>query len=196
MGLFDRIIKRLQVSKSNAELAKIDKEIEAQKLKIQKLRNDPEYVKMKKEYNLQDVPGIDIPAEEVDLDDFFKTTQKQIKKIRGIVDEDEEKKRLQRNENARKKRLRAKKSRRKKKLIEKFGKELGTRISKDKLWIGMSEEILKEMKGNPKEKKESVSRQKIRKEYFYDSYKNRQGNISYKLKVVLINGEVEKWTSN
>ena len=56
---------------------------------------------------------------------------------------------MQRNENARKKRLRAKK----KKIIEKFGKELGTRISKDKLWIGMSEVILKEMRGNPKEKK-------------------------------------------
>lgn len=191
MGLFDRIIKRLQVSKSNAELAKIRKEIEGHKLKIQKLRNDPEYLKMKKEYNLEDVPGIDIPAKEVDLDDFFKTTQKQIKNTRTSRN-DKEKERLQRNENARKKRLRAKK----KKLIEKFGKELGTRISKDKLWIGMSEEILKEMKGNPKEKKESVSRQKKRKEYFYDGFKNRQGNISYKLKVVLINGIVEKWTSN
>ena len=191
MGLFNRIFKRLQVLKSNAELAKIEKDLEAKKAKLKQLRNDPEYLKMKKEYNLKDVPGIDTPAKEVDLDDFFETTQKQIIKIRGS-----ENKRLQRNENILKKRLKAKNRKRKKKLIEKFGKELGTRISKDKLWIGMSKEILKEMKGNPKEKKESVSRNNTKEEFYYDGYKNRQGNMTYRLKVVLIDGIVEKWTSN
>ena len=36
---------------------------------------------MKKKYNLQDVPGIDTDfGKKVDLDDFLKNTQKQIKK--------------------------------------------------------------------------------------------------------------------
>ena len=147
MGLFDRIFKRPQVSKSDDDMM----------------------AKIRKKYNLIDSK---------------KDSPETIKK------------KLQRNENARKKILKAQKSKRLKKLVEKFGKELGTRISKDKLWIGMSEEILKEMKGNPKEKNESVSRQKIRKEYFYDGYKNRLGNMTYRLKVVLIDGIVDKWTSN
>ena len=52
------------------------------------------------------------------------------------------------------------------------------------------------MKGKPEKKTESVSRNNTKEEFYYDGYKNRQGNISYKLKVVLIDGEVEKWTSN
>ena len=68
----------------NTELEKIGKEIEDSKIKIQKLRNDPEYKKMKKKYNLQDVPGIDTDfGKKVDLDDFLKNTQKQIKKSRS-----------------------------------------------------------------------------------------------------------------
>ena len=83
-GFIDRIFKRLQVSKSNTELEKIGKEIEDSKIKIQKLRNDPEYKKMKKKYNLQDVPGIDTDfGKKVDVDDFLKNTQKQIKKSRS-----------------------------------------------------------------------------------------------------------------
>ena len=38
---------------------------------------------MKEKYNLEDVPGIDTSAKEVDLDDFLKNTQKQIKKSRA-----------------------------------------------------------------------------------------------------------------
>ena len=39
---------------------------------------------MKKKYNLQDVPGIDTDlGKKVDLDDFLKNTQKQIKKSRS-----------------------------------------------------------------------------------------------------------------
>ena len=46
------------------------------------------------------------------------------------------------------------------------------------------------------EKKESVSRNNTKEEFYYDGYKNRQGNMTYRLKVVLIDGIVEKWTSN
>ena len=82
-GFIDRIFKRLRVAKSKSDLSKMEKDLEAKRSKLKQLRNDPEYKQMKKKYNLQDVPGIDIPADEVDLDDFFKTTQKQIQKIRG-----------------------------------------------------------------------------------------------------------------
>ncbi len=34
---------------------------------------------------------------------------------------------------------------------------------------------------------------KIREEYFYDEYRNRQGNKSYKFRVVLIDGKVDGW---
>tara|TARA_Y100001954_G_C15451242_1_gene426399 strand:- start:230 stop:541 length:312 start_codon:yes stop_codon:yes gene_type:complete len=82
-GFIDRIFKRLQVAKSKSDLSKMEKDLEAKRSKLKQLRNDPEYKQMKKKYKLQDVPGIDIPADEVDLDDFFKTTQKQIQKIIG-----------------------------------------------------------------------------------------------------------------
>ena len=39
---------------------------------------------MKEKYNLEDVPGIDTDfGKKVDLDDFLKNTQKQIKKSRA-----------------------------------------------------------------------------------------------------------------
>ena len=74
-------------------------------------------------------------------------------------------------------------------------KEIDEKIAKGKLWLGMTEEELILMKGKPEKKTESVSRNNTKEEFYYDGYKNRQGNISYKLKVVLIDGEVEKWTS-
>ena len=75
-------------------------------------------------------------------------------------------------------------------------KEIDEKIAKGKLWLGMTDEELILMKGKPEKKTESVSRNNTKEEFYYDGYKNRQGNISYKLKVVLIDGEVEKWTSN
>ena len=80
--------------------------------------------------------------------------------------------------------------------LEKAKKEIDEKIAKGKLWLGMTEEELILMKGKPEKKTESVSRNNTKEEFYYDGYKNRQGNISYKLKVVLIDGEVEKWTSN
>lgn len=80
-GFIDRIFKRLEKSKSDAQLKAIDKEIEDKKLKLQQLKDNPEYKKMKKKYNLKDIPTRS--GEEVDLDDFLKNTQKQIKNFRS-----------------------------------------------------------------------------------------------------------------
>ena len=88
MGLFDswneKKKKNTKIAENAKKLRQLAPEIEDSKIKIQKLRNDPEYKKMKKKYNLQDVPGIDTDfGKKVDLDDFLKNTQKQIKKSRS-----------------------------------------------------------------------------------------------------------------
>ena len=78
---------------------------------------------------------------------------------------------------------------------EKIEKE-NNKIAKGVLWLGMTREQLVLMKGEPGKKTETISRNKTREEYYYDGTKNNRGNMSYKLKVVLIGGKVEKWTSN
>ena len=78
---------------------------------------------------------------------------------------------------------------------EKIEKE-NNKIAKGELWLGMTTQQLVLMKGEPGKKTESISRNKNREEYYYDGTKSNRGNMSYKLKVVLINGEVEKWTTN
>jgi len=80
-----------------------------------------------------------------------------------------------------------------KKCQNKYGEEIGKRLFKQELWVGMSSEMVIDSKGKPKEVIEKVSRGKKREEYFYDGYKNRQGNMSYKFRVVLINGKVDGW---
>tara|TARA_Y100000385_G_scaffold232347_1_gene244786 strand:+ start:142 stop:483 length:342 start_codon:yes stop_codon:yes gene_type:complete len=73
-------------------------------------------------------------------------------------------------------------------------KKLDEKISKGELWLGMTKELLLIMKGEPGEKTEIFSSKKTREEYYYDGTKNRLGNMSYKLKIVLTDGKVEKWT--
>ena len=73
-------------------------------------------------------------------------------------------------------------------------KELDEKIAKGELWLGMTTQQLVLMKGEPEKKTETISRNKTRNEYYYDGTKNNRGNMSYKLKVVLIEGKVEKWT--
>ena len=70
------------------------------------------------------------------------------------------------------------------------------KIAKGEMWLGMTREQLVLMKGEPGKKTETISRNKTREEYYYDGTKNNRGNMSYKLKVVLIGGQVEKWSSN
>ena len=76
---------------------------------------------------------------------------------------------------------------------EKIEKE-NNKIAKGELWLGMTTQQLVLMKGEPEKKTETISRNKTRNEYYYDGTKNNRGNMSYKLKVVLIEGKVEKWT--
>ncbi len=73
-----------------------------------------------------------------------------------------------------------------------FGENYLKSLSRE-IWLGMTEKELCQLKGNPDHKIEKVSRGKKREEYFYGEYKNRQGNISYKFRVVLIDGKVDGW---
>jgi len=73
-----------------------------------------------------------------------------------------------------------------------FGENYLKSLSRE-IWLGMTEKELCQLKGNPDHKIEKVSRGKKREEYFYDGYKNRQGNMSYKFRVVLIDGKVDGW---
>jgi hypothetical protein len=78
-------------------------------------------------------------------------------------------------------------------LTQRFGVTDGKKVFEGKIWEGMSSQMLISSKGNPDHKIEKVSRGKKREEFFYDGYKNLQGNMSYKFRVVLINGKVDGW---
>ena len=100
MGIFDSFFNNTKKRKNLRKLAELERSIAEKRANLDRLRNDPEYLKMKEEYNLaillnlikknsryrplqEDVPGIDPQAKEVDLDDFLKNTQNQIKKSRA-----------------------------------------------------------------------------------------------------------------
>ncbi len=152
------------------------------------LAKDKDYGKLVDKYNLIDFDFNDSPEERKRKEILLKEREKKEKKKTREINE-----RRKKNELAKERKKKAKK---KAQLIEKYGKELGTRISKGVLWIGMSEEALKELKGKPGKKTQTISRNKKREEQFYDGYMNRQGNMTYRLKVVLTNGIVDKWTSD
>ena len=78
----------------------------------------------------------------------------------------------------------------KKQLIDRFGIEYGEKIYNKEIWQGMTLPMLELSKGFPKHRKTTEYKNKTTKQYFYDSYENRQKNIKYKLRVDLENGKV------
>mgnify|MGYP000876611389 CR=1 FL=1 len=137
---------------------------------------------MKKKFNIVDN---DSPEDKARKSSQEKERQKKQREKTALYQAKKEKERQ--------KKRRQEKATKKTEFIEKYGKELGTKIAKGELWIGMSKEALMAIKGRPGKKIETISRNKKREEYFFDGYKNRQGNMSFKLKVILIDGLVEKW---
>lgn len=84
MGLFNSFFNNKKKRENLRKLAELKRSIAESKANLERLRNDPEYLEMKEKYNLEDVPGIDTDfGKKVDLDDFLKNTQKQIKKSRA-----------------------------------------------------------------------------------------------------------------
>jgi hypothetical protein len=78
-------------------------------------------------------------------------------------------------------------------LQKRFGDEIGLKIKNEELSVGMTKEMVIEMKLEPDHTTQSVSRGKVREEWFYDRYKNRLGNYNYKFRIVIVDGLVEGW---
>jgi hypothetical protein len=77
--------------------------------------------------------------------------------------------------------------------IEKYGKDIGLKIFNKKLFIGMTLEMLKDVKGRHSEKVENVTNGKVKVKLYYEKSKNRLGNISYGFEVSLENDLVVGW---
>ena len=80
-------------------------------------------------------------------------------------------------------------------LKRKFGDEVGERLYEEEIWLGMTEKMLVELKGKPGKRTESVTKNKKKEELYFEGSKNRQGNLTFKFKAIMINGELEKWTT-
>jgi hypothetical protein len=78
-------------------------------------------------------------------------------------------------------------------LLNKYDSALVDKIMQDKLWIGMEEEILDDMKGRPGDISESVSKGIIKKKNYYEKSTNRLGNDAFDFEVTLENGKVTGW---
>ena len=155
-------------------MVRLIKKLEIQSLndKLDRVTNDPGYQKILKRYNLKPIDY----TKNYDLSDLSHFREKR---------EEEEKEREKQREKKSQIRL--------KQLTEKHGSKTGYFIHKGKVDLGMTKKMVIESKGKPDHKIEKVSRGKKREEYFYDGYKNRQGNMSYKFRVVLIDGKVDGW---
>lgn len=78
-------------------------------------------------------------------------------------------------------------------LSKRFSSEDVDKILKQYLWLGMTEEMLVEVKGEPDDTSESVSVGKVKKKYLYGKRENRVGNYSYDFEVSLVNDVVTGW---
>ena len=78
-------------------------------------------------------------------------------------------------------------------LIIKYGEEVGKKIYKKELFVGMTLEMLKDVKGNHSEKVENVSNGKVKVKLFYEKSKNRLGNVAFGFEVSMENGLVVGW---
>ncbi len=77
--------------------------------------------------------------------------------------------------------------------INKYGEEIGKRIHKKELFVGMTLEMLKDVKGKHSEKVENVTNGKVKVKLFYEKSKNRLGNVAFGFEVSLENGLVVGW---
>ncbi len=78
-------------------------------------------------------------------------------------------------------------------LIQKYGEEIGKKLFRKELFVGMTLEMLTEIKGKYSEKVENVTNGKVKVKLFYEKSKNRLGNISYGFEVSLEDGLVVGW---
>jgi len=78
-------------------------------------------------------------------------------------------------------------------LVTKYGKETGTKLYKKQFFVGMTYEMLKEIKSRHDKKTSSVANGKETVKLYYGKKKNRLGNDSFKLEITLKDGKVTGW---
>ena len=93
---------------------------------------------------------------------------------------------------AKKKRLEEKQKRRKR-IIKKYGEKNAAKVLNGELFIDMTKAMLRDAIGSPSDKKETVTKNKTTKKYYYNPRENRQKNTVYGLEVTLTDDVVSGW---
>jgi len=81
----------------------------------------------------------------------------------------------------------------KERLLKIYTKEEVENIMSKKLWLGMTEEMLYEVRNRPLDISESVSKGVVKKKHYYDKSTNRLGNDAFDFEVTLEDGIVTGW---
>ena len=85
------------------------------------------------------------------------------------------------------------KEKRKNELLKKYDLESVEKIIRKQLWLGMTEEMLYEVRSRPLDISESVSKGVVKKKNYYDKSTNRLGNDAFDFEVTLEDGKVTGW---
>ena len=185
MGLFDKFKKASDGFFDGLKNNAIDSALSnAREERLKKEANDKLEDKRREKEQLDKIlNGIDLKIR--------KYTAEELEEIR-IRRELEEKEKKDRNERI-KQIEKEQREKLKNSLINKYGEEIGKRIYKKELFVGMTLEMLKDVKGNHSEKVENVTNGKVKVKLFYEKSKNRLGNVAYGFEVSLENGLVVGW---
>ena len=171
MGLFDKFKKASDKLIDNLK----DKTIQTALKESNTISKDsPIISKMKK-----------LQKENEELDAMMKNIKSSAHKL-SEIEKEEIKKRKELEEKELRKQLQIE-------LYKKYGEEIGKRIFKKELFVGMTLEMLKDVKGKHSEKVENVTNGKTKVKLYYEKSKNRLGNISYGFEVSIENELVVGW---
>ena len=78
-------------------------------------------------------------------------------------------------------------------LLKKYDLQSVEKIINKELWVGMTEEMLFEVRNRPLDISENVSKGVVKKKYYYDKSTNRLGNDAFDFEVSLEDGKVVGW---
>ena len=140
----------------------------------------------------------DVKKKKILLEDKKKERKKKREEDARIKEEKKKKKeeKKKKKEETLKKNEERKKTREKEKLdklIKKYGEEFGNKIYNKKLELRMSKEMTIAIYGKPKKVTEHVTRNSVKKSFFYDSYQTKFDNTKFSFRVDLENDEVVGW---
>lgn len=96
-------------------------------------------------------------------------------------------------QNEKVKQAQLKENEKKERLLKIYTKEEVENIMSKKLWLGMTEEMLYEVRNRPLDISENVSKGVVKKKHYYDKSTNRLGNDAFDFEVTLENGKVTGW---